>query len=381
MTTRENFNATTEARIAAGRSTAAISRHDAALQRYLGSMQHASQAGAAPADDPAYPPAGRVPLLREIQSIPPTVSPARTTDPAAGSDAPTTSVRRTDLVVVGVDGSAHARKAAEWAAAEAANRHAPLRLVFAYQLPIAGYAGYSMAPADLGRVMRAEGRKMLEEVADDLRASHPGLDVHTRLAQGDAVVALRRASETARLTVVGSRGQSRVAGVLLGSVALAISAHGTAPVAVIPVDGPGWTLAGPVVVGVDGSPTSEAAIGFACEEAAVRGARVIAVHCWIDPRPTLSEVSAVDIARLTESERAVLSEQLAGWRDKYPDVEVESVVTHGRATQALLDEASRAQLLVVGSRGRGGFTGMMLGSTSHSLITHALCPVVVVQPS
>ena len=305
MTARENFNATTEARIAAGRSTAAISRHDAALQRYLGSMQYASQAGAAPADDPAYPPAGRVPLLREIQSIPPTVSPARTTDPAAGSDAPTTSVRRTDLVVVGVDGSAHARKAAEWAAAEAANRHAPLRLVFAYQLPIAGYAGYSMAPADLGRVMRAEGRKMLDEVADDLRASHPGLDVHTRLFQGDAVVALRRASETARLTVVGSRGQSRVAGVLLGSVALAITAHGTAPVAVIPVDGPGWTLAGPVVVGVDGSPTSEAAIGFACRGG--RGPRGAAGHRrarWIDPRPTLSEVSAVGIARLTESERA-----------------------------------------------------------------------------
>jgi len=83
MTTRENVNATTEARIAAGRSTAAISRHDAALQRYLGSMQHASLAGSAPADDPEYPPAGRVPLLREIQTIPPTVSPAKTSpDPA-----------------------------------------------------------------------------------------------------------------------------------------------------------------------------------------------------------------------------------------------------------------------------------------------------------
>lgn len=373
MTTRENFNATSEARKAAGRSAASISRQDAAMQRYLSAQQKASLTRTFD-DEPTYPPAGRVPLLSEIHSVPPTLSPTR-------KQIPEDRLQRTDLVVVGVDGSAHSRKAAEWAAAEAASRHAPLRLVFAYQLPVAGYAAYSMAPSDLGRVMRAEGRRMLAEVADDLRTHHPGLDVHTRLFQGDAVVALRRASETARLTVVGSRGQGRVAGTLLGSVALAITAHGSAPVAVIPVDGPGWTLAGPVVVGVDGSPTSEAAINFAFEEAAVRSAPLITVHAWTDPRPTLSDISPIDVARLAESERVLLAEQLTPWRERFPDVEVISVVTHGKPTPALLDQGQRAQLLVVGSRGRGGFTGMVLGSTSHSLITHALCPVVVVRPN
>ena len=372
MTTRENFTAMSEARIAAGRSSAAISRHDAALQRYLGAQQKASLSR--PLDvEPTYPPAGRVPLLSEIHSAPPTLTPR-----AERAAEPT---QRTDLVVVGVDGSAHARRAAEWAAAEAANRHAPLRLVYAYQLPVAGYAGYSMAPSDLGRVMRAEGRRMLSDVADDLRERHPGLDVHTRLFQGDAVVALRRASETARLTVVGSRGQSRVAGTLLGSVALAITAHGSAPVAVIPVDGPGWTITGPVVVGVDGSPTSNAALDFAFEEAAARGAPLVAVHAWSDPRPTLADVASSDYTRLEESERALLAEQLTPWRHQHPDVEVVSVVAHGKPTPALLEQGRQAQLLVVGSRGRGGFTGMLLGSTSHSLITHALCPVVVVRPS
>ena len=371
MTTREHFTAISEARTSSGRSAASISRHDAAMHRYLGAQQKVSLSRTA-SDEPAYPAAGRVPLLSEIHSIPPTLTPR--------AEEAVESAQRTDLVVVGVDGSAHARKAADWAAAEAANRDAPLRLVYAYQLPLAGYAGYSMAPSDLGRVMRAEGRRMLSEVADDLRTRHPGLDVHTRLFQGDAVVALRRASETARLTVVGSRGQSRMAGTLLGSVALAITAHGSAPVAVIPVDGPGWTMTGPVVVGVDGSPTSEAAIGFAFEEAAVRGAPLVAVHAFSDLRPTLSDVSPADYARLEESERVLLAEELASWREKSPTVEVISVVAHGRPTSALLDHGRQAQLLVVGSRGRGGFAGMVLGSTSHALITHALCPVVVVRP-
>ena len=379
MIKHEKLRATGEALSSYGKSSAPVSRHDAAMQRYLGAIDHTTHTEH---DRPTEPTTsvkhhGPHPLFSEIHTVTPSPlegGPIEEDDREAG-------LGRADVVVVGIDGSPHALKAAQWAATEADRRNAELRLVYAYSLPIAGYAGYSMAPDNLGTIMRVEGTAMLREIAGGIRTEHPGLSVAIRLFQGDAVLALRRESQQARLTVVGSRGNGRVSGVLLGSVAMAITSHGTAPVAVIPVDGPGWTLAGPVVVGVDGSPTSEAAIGFACEEAAVRGARVIAVHCWIDPRPTLSEVSAVGIARLTESERAVLSEQLAGWRDKYPDVEVESVVTHGRATQALLDEASRAQLLVVGSRGRGGFTGMMLGSTSHSLITHALCPVVVVQPS
>jgi nucleotide-binding universal stress UspA family protein len=253
-------------------------------------------------------------------------------------------------------------------------------LVYAYSLPIAGYAGYSMAPDDLGAIMRAEGTAMLREVAAGLRADHPALDVAIRLFQGDPVQALRRESEQARLTVVGSRGIGRVSGVLLGSVAMAITSHGTAPVAVVPAEGPGGSAGGPVVVGVDGSATSEAAIAFAFDEAAVRGVRLLAVHTWNDVRPTLVDPTMIDYAKLEDGERAELSEQLAGWREKYPDVDVRPIVVRGRPTQTLLRYAGQAELVVVGSRGRGGFAGMVLGSTSHTLITHAICPVVVVRP-
>jgi nucleotide-binding universal stress UspA family protein len=180
--------------------------------------------------------------------------------------------------------------------------------------------------------------------------------------------------------VVGSRGTGRVSGVLLGSVAMAITSHGTAPVAVIPAEGPGGEADGPVVVGVDGSPISEAAIAFAFDEAAVRGVRLLAVHTWNDVRPTLADPTMIDFGRLEDGERAALSELLAGWRDKYPDVDVRPIVLRGRPTPILLRYATQAQLVVVGSRGRGGFAGMMLGSTSHSLITHAIAPVVVVRP-
>ena len=287
---------------------------------------------------------------------------------------------RVDVVVVAIDGSAYARRAAQWAATEAEHRNAELRLIYAYSLPIAGYAGYSMAPDDLGSIMRAEGKAMLKEVVAGIQVDHPNLAIAPRLFQGDAVVALRNESEHARLTVVGSRGNGRLTGALLGSVALAISSHGTAPVAVVPAEGPGGRPGGPVVVGIDGSATSEDAIAFAFNEAAMRGAPLLAVHTWNDARQAPVDAATVRSLGVEDRERSALFEQLAGWRDKYPEVEVEVVVSRGRATQTLLSYAHRAQLLVVGTRGRGGFAGLLLGSTSHSLITHALCPVIVVRP-
>ncbi len=379
MSKHENLRATGEALSSIGRSASPISRHDAALQRYLRALDHTSRgdlAAAEPVGTSAAESTGPHPLFTEIHAITP--SPLEVA-PIEGEDRDT-GLGRADIVVVGIDGSAHARKAARWAATEADRRHAQLRLVHAYTLPIAGYAGYSMAPDDLGTVMRVEGTAMLREVAAEIRTEHPGLDVAIRLFQGDAVVALRRESERARLTVVGSRGNGRVSGVLLGSVAMAITSHGTAPVAVIPAEGPGGLAGGPVVVGVDGSATSDAAIAFAFDDAAVRGVRLLAVHTWNDVRPTLADPTMIDFAKLEDAERAGLSEQLAGWREKYPDVDVRQIVVRGRPTQTLLRYAKQAQLVIVGSRGRGGFAGMVLGSTSHSLISHAICPVVVVRP-
>jgi len=378
MIKHEKLRATGEALSSYGKSSAPVSRHDAAMQRYLGAIDHTTHTEHDRSPEPAtsVKHLGPHPLFSEIHTVTPSPlegGPIEEDDREAG-------LGRADVVVVGIDGSPHALKAAQWAATEADRRNAELRLVYAYSLPIAGYAGYSMAPDNLGTIMRVEGTAMLREIAAGIRTEHPGLTVGIRLFQGDAVLALRRESQQARLTVVGSRGNGRVSGVLLGSVAMAITSHGTAPVAVIPAEGPGGTTDGPVVVGVDGPATSEAAIAFAFDDAAVRGARLVAVHTWNDVRPTLAEASLIDPHKLEEAERALLSEQLAGWRDKYPDVVVESIVVRGRPTRTLLRFARQAQLVVVGSRGRGGFAGMVLGSTSHSLISHALCPIVVVRP-
>lgn len=366
MSRHESRRATVEAKNAAARSDAPLSRHDAALKRYLDASQHESLHQNEWDDWVAPPPthAAPTPAVTELKPI-----------PAAVVRQP-----RADLIVVGIDGSAHAAMAARWAANEADLRGASLRLVYGYSLPVASYAGYSMAPDDLGDVMRVEGEHLLSAVADEIRTQHPAIEIDTRVVQGDAVLALRQVSARARLTVVGSRGNGRMAGVLLGSVALAIAAHGTAPVAIIPAEGPGWPSDGSVVVGVDGSATNEVAIRFAFEQAAFRGAELVAVHTWNHLKESAMQDGVPDLAAMDQAERTRLAQELAGWQEKFPDVVVRQQVLHGKATAVLLSVARTAQLLVVGSRGRGGFTGMVLGSTSQSLISHAVCPVVVVRP-
>ena len=288
-----------------------------------------------------------------------------------------------EFIVAGLDGSAAGADAAAWAAAEAARRHKQLRLVHAYWLPApAGYPNYNPYPENLGPALRDEGQGMLDRVATELRLAHPGLEISTRLVYDRAVTALRNESEHALLTVVGSSNSGRISGVLLGSVALAIASTNPAPVAVVH-PGQAQNTTGAVVVGVDGSRISEAAVAFAFEAASVRRAGLIAVHVWDDvivPGSHRLQSVLLDPSRIEQEERALLSERIAGWADKYPDVSVQQAVVEGRAVTTLLDYASDAQLLVVGSHGRGGFAGMLLGSTSHSLIIHSTCPVVVVRP-
>ncbi|MFC5099416.1 universal stress protein [Kibdelosporangium philippinense] len=136
------------------------------------------------------------------------------------------------------------------------------------------------------------------------------------------------------------------------------------------------------MVGVDGSPASEAAIKFAFEEASLRGASLIAVHTWtevyLDPELNVDRI-AFDTTLLEEREHELLAQRLAGWQEKYPDVLVTRVVTKGRPVRALLGYDEHAQLIVVGSRGLGGYHGMLLGSTSQALMHYALTPLAVVR--
>jgi nucleotide-binding universal stress UspA family protein len=179
--------------------------------------------------------------------------------------------------------------------------------------------------------------------------------------------------------VLGSHGVGTVAGLLLGSTALQVVAHTPVPVVVVRHLEP--MRRQEIVVGVDAPPIGEPALAFAFEEAALRGARLRAVHVWsepgsIDHRGMTPLVYNPEV--VTEEHAHRLDDGLATWREKYPDVEVVTEVVHGRPVRILAGLSARADLLVVGTRGRGGFAGLVLGSVSHGLLHHAHCPLAVV---
>ena len=288
------------------------------------------------------------------------------------------------VVIAGIDASRCSRRAAGWAAAEAVRRGGSLVLVHAYSLPSTGYSGSNPYPANLLPQLREEGEALLSDTVAALRLDHPALDIETRMSYGDPATVLRHASATAQLTVVGARGGDRVVSAL-GSVTVGIASTNPGPVVVIH---PGAQCAptGPVVVGVDGSPTSDAALRFAFDAAAIRGVPLVAVHCWTDPvivgeLPYFTE-GIVDPTWLAVEQRHFLAQALMPWSAAFPDVVVQQVVIHGRPTPALLESSRTAQLTVVGSHGHNGMAGgrLLLGSTSVALITHSPSPVVVVRP-
>src|SRR4051794_7669211 len=161
-------------------------------------------------------------------------------------------------VVVGVDGSERSLTAAEWAAGQAARRHLPLLILHAYQVPFVGQPEYEYPP-EVAVSVRTRAAQLLSDLVGALARSHPAVECTTSLVEGDPRSALVDASRGAALTVVGSRGGGRLRGLLLGSVALYLASHGRSPVAVVPAAG---TPDGPVVVGVDGSHSSDAAVAF-----------------------------------------------------------------------------------------------------------------------
>ena len=286
---------------------------------------------------------------------------------------------RADLpIVAGVDGSESAREAARWAADEAARKRAPLRLVSVVQVPIA--SGYLGDVGDFGLLddLQALSRRMLDEARSELVTRWPDLEVTTAVLVGPPIPTLVEESGAARLVVVGSRGLGGFRGMLVGSTAVALASRGHCPVAVIRGGG---SPTGPVVVGVDGSPASEAAVGLAFEEASLRRVDLVAVHTWLEHASDAAYLAAVDpVANwdaLAERGMESLTERLAGWADKYRDVTVVRRVTRGRPIVNLLAAAADAQLLLVGSRGRGAFVGVVLGSTSQALVYHAPCPLIV----
>jgi nucleotide-binding universal stress UspA family protein len=191
--------------------------------------------------------------------------------------------------------------------------------------------------------------------------------------------------------VLGRRGLGRFAELVVGSTSLHVATHGGCPVVVVPLPRrPETPVTGPeggrVVVGVDGSPASVEAIGFAFDWASMHGVGLTAVHAWYSDY--YDQVGgkggaiplSVEVELFQGDELRLLSEALAGWREKYPEVDVRQLVVHGHPAEALMDASVGARLVVVGSRGRGGFRSLLLGSVSHAVLHHATSPVAVVRP-
>ena len=273
-----------------------------------------------------------------------------------------------DTVIVGVDGSPSSLAAVDAAAREAALRGARLRIVHAYS-----------RPADLDPMVHG----VLAQAEQRAREDAPGLEVDRTVASGETLTVLRSESRQAVLTVVGGRGRSGVGDLLLGSTAVQLAAHGHGPLLVVRGRA---EPEGPVLLAVDGSPTGNAAAEFAFAEAGLRGVPLVALHVWntwSEPTPYEGHADpmsvVVDLDRLAEKHQRLLAEAVAPWRDAFPGVAVELRAERGRVRHTLLEASRTAQLVVAGARGRGGFTGMLLGSVSQALLYHADCPVTVVR--
>ncbi|WP_406369469.1 universal stress protein [Streptomyces sp. NBC_00647] len=279
-------------------------------------------------------------------------------------------------IVVGVDPDTSKRLALAWAADEAERRGLPVRLVHAQGVPRGGYSSGEALPSweEWNRTLHEAGAEVLKEAVAFVESRRPTVEVSTVLAEGEPAWVLREEARNASLVVVGSWHLStRREMFTSASVSLPVSAHAPCPVVVVPE--PEHITQEPAyfVVGVDGSPHASAAVDVAFEEAALRGATLRALYVW---HPPLLGVLDEDAA--VRECRRVLSETVAGRTARHPGVELHHEVVLGHPVRVLTEASEHALGLVVGTRGHGGFTGMLLGSVSQGVLHHAHCPVIMV---
>jgi nucleotide-binding universal stress UspA family protein len=266
-------------------------------------------------------------------------------------------------VLAGYDGSPGSQKALMWAAREARDRHAILTICHVWS---GRYAGSPSAPGP-----DVQGQRKAERILADSRRLTGSQDVRPLLAEGPAARVLWQSSRNADMVVVGARGTGGFPGLPVGSVSLQVAAGASGPV--VAVRGhwrpAGSYLPGSVVAGVDGSAASAAVLAFACQEASLRGAPLVAVCALSDAAGVLGANHRIE----EEFEQAVIA-----WEKEHPEVAVHRRVSVMSPRAALLTAAEAAQLVVAGCRGRGGVRGKTLGSVSHALIRNSPCPVAVI---
>ncbi|GGY41804.1 universal stress protein [Streptomyces tanashiensis] len=274
-------------------------------------------------------------------------------------------------VLLGVDPREQSVPALVWAADEAARRRLVLRLVVAVPPAHDGLRYDALARQSALRI-RAESA--IADAEDLVRELHDGLRIATELVNGVPATVLCDMAQHAALVVVGSRRLGRPAEMFSeSSVVAPLTARADCPVVVVRAPEHSTVHPPTVVVGVDGSTSSRAAVAFAVEEASLREARLRAV--WVWPRPVLAHGDGEE--GLAERRR-LLAESVAGWAERYPDVAVSQEVLRGHPVERLALASQESLSLVVGRRGRGGYSGMRLGSTVHGLLHRAPCPVITV---
>jgi len=285
-------------------------------------------------------------------------------------------------IVVGVDGSPASNFAVCWAARDAALRNVPLTLVHMVNAtttwPQVAMAGEVLA------WLEDDGRRVLQEavkIAEDATRTSRKIDITQELWHAPPMPTLAEMSDEADMLVVGSYGRGAVGRALLGSVSSGIVRRASCPVAVIHDEDPlmPHPQQAPVLVGIDGSPASELATAIAFDEASRRGVELKAVHAWSDTQ--VFELPGMDWSAVRAEAERSLAERLAGWQERYPDVTVHRMVVCDRPARQLIEQSETAQLTVVGSHGRGGLTGALLGSVSNAVIHSVRMPVIVARPS
>lgn len=265
-------------------------------------------------------------------------------------------------LVVGIDGSPASLEAVDWAADEALWHDVPLHLLHAVVT--------DHGTADLAAVASERARK-----------SAPAVRLSSEVVYEEAASALVGRGRNAYALVLGSRGLGDLAGLLLGSVSLAVAAHADCPVVVVRGGAEHReSRFGNVVVGVEEGEGSGTAVEFAFREAHVRRCRLMAVHAWSVPvgNPMPPGMSGYALQALRRQPADVLAGALSDTAERYPDVPVSSEAVEGSARRALLEAASGADLLVVGARRRHGHVGLQLGLVNHAVLHHAPCPIAVV---
>ena len=284
-----------------------------------------------------------------------------------------TSVDRPGLVV-GVDGSYASQAAIDWAARDAAIHNLSLTLVHVASGLVQAWPQTPL-PAGLGEWQKRHGSELIADAIRIVENAAPDVRIKTEMYYSAIIPTLVDMSKDAAMIVVGRRG-SGAFGALLGSVSSGLIHHAHCPVAVIHHEesAPPQPAHAPVLLGIDGSPVSELATAIGFDEASRRHVDLIALHAWSD---VAMEFPGLDWSTMKAAEDEVLAERLAGWQERYPDVTVHRDVVCDRPARQLVERSEAVQLTVLGSHGRGGFAGMLLGSVSAAVVQSARTPVIV----